>query len=104
MLFGINDLGEIIGVDQSKIKEIISKIGSVARDGVELKVFIDHLIHDYNGKSLLFVHIKESPEKPVHLRQKGLEKSYIRSAASTQKMSKQEIRGDAEKKSGTNWT
>lgn len=91
LVFGVNDEGQVVGIDQSKIKTIISRIGSVAREGVEPKVSIDHVVTEFNDHTILFVCIKESAEKPVHLRGKGLEASYIRSAASTQKMSKQEI-------------
>jgi len=91
LVFGINDNGQIEGADQKEIKEIITKIGNIARDGVEPKILIDHAVTLYEGKPLLFIYIKESSEKPVHLRGKGLEESYIRSAASSHKMSKQEI-------------
>jgi len=91
LVFGVNDDAVIVGIKQSRVKTIISKIGSVAREGVEPKISIDHAVTDVKGEPLLFVYIKESNEKPVHLRGKSLEEAYIRSAASTQKMSKQEI-------------
>lgn len=91
LVFGVNDEGDVVGIDQKKIKTIISRIGSVAREGMEPQVSIDHVVTEFNGRTILFVYIKESAEKPVHLRGQGLEASYIRSAASTQKMSKQEI-------------
>ncbi len=91
LVFGINDMGQVTGTEQSKIKNILNKIGNVAREGVDPKVLIDHAVYDFEGKAILFVYVKESNEKPVHLRGKGLEESYIRSAAATQKMSKQEI-------------
>ena len=91
LVFGVNDAGCVVGIDQNKIKIIISKIGCIAREGLEPKILIDHAVTDFHGKTILFMYIKESIEKPVHLRGKGMEESYIRSAASTQKMSKQEI-------------
>lgn len=91
LVFGIDDYGQINGLDQKKIKDIISKISSIAREGVEPKISIDHEVTVYKDKALLFIYIKESKEKPVHLRGKGIEESYIRSGASTHKMSKQEI-------------
>ncbi|WP_131782132.1 AlbA family DNA-binding domain-containing protein [Legionella gresilensis] len=91
LVFGIDDYGQINSLDQKKIKEIISKISSIAREGVEPQISIDHEVTVYKDKVLLFIYIKESKEKPVHLRGKGIEESYIRSGASTHKMSKQEI-------------
>ncbi|MBS0359255.1 MAG: putative DNA binding domain-containing protein [Proteobacteria bacterium] len=91
LVFGIDDHGQINGVNQKKIKDIISKVNSIAREGVDPKTSIDHAVKTYKEKTLLFIYIKESKEKPVHLRGKGLEESYIRSGASTHKMSKQEI-------------
>lgn len=91
LVFGVHDSGEAVGLSQDSIKNIISKIGSIAREGVEPKISVDHAISDYHGKTLLFIHIKEASEKPVHLRGKGIEESYIRSGSSTHKMSKQEI-------------
>lgn len=91
LVFGIDDHGQINGLDQKKIKDIISKVSSIARDGVEPKISIDHAVTVYKEKTLLFICIRESKEKPVHLRGKGFEESYIRSGASTHKMSKQEI-------------
>ncbi|MAZ40155.1 MAG: hypothetical protein CMF49_08540 [Legionellales bacterium] len=91
LVFGIDDQGRINGLVQKKIKDIISKISSIARDGVEPKISIDHAVTIYKEKTLLFICIRESKEKPVHLRGKGFEESYIRSGASTHKMSKQEI-------------
>jgi len=91
LVFGMDDHGGIKGLDQKKIKDIISKVSSIARDGVEPKISIDHAVTVYKEKTLLFICIRESKEKPVHLRGKGFEESYIRSGASTHKMSKQEI-------------
>ncbi len=88
LIFGIDDNGQMNGLNQKKIKEIINKISSIARDGVEPKISIDHAVTVLKEKTLLFIYIKESKEKPVHLRGKGLEESYIRSGASTHKMSK----------------
>ena len=52
---------------------------------------IDHHLGQIEKKGVLFVHIPESAQKPVHLRGKGIEHSYIRSGGQTRKMSRQEI-------------
>lgn len=46
-------------------------MSSIAREGVEPKISIDHAVKVYKEKTLLFIYIKESREKPVHLRGKG---------------------------------
>lgn len=91
LVFGIDDTGKVVGVKQTNIKTIISKIGSIARESVEPKVSIDHTVINFQEKPLLFIHIEESSDKPVHIRGKGIEESYIRSGAATHKMSKHEI-------------
>jgi len=58
---------------------------------------MDHAIENYQGIPLLFVHIRESAVKPVHLAPGTMEDAYIRSGGSTRKASRQEIwRFDAE--------
>ncbi|MBI4398702.1 MAG: putative DNA binding domain-containing protein [Candidatus Omnitrophica bacterium] len=92
-LFGVNSDGKSCGLDQDTTHEIIKKIGNLARQAVEPSQAIDHFIDQdpQTGDTILFVHISESSQKPVHLRGKGVEYSFIRSGGQTRKMSKQEI-------------
>lgn len=53
---------------------------------------IEHDILEYNGYSLLLVHIPEQPEKPVYLRGSDLFNSYCRSAGQTVKMSREQVK------------
>ncbi|MBF8278346.1 MAG: hypothetical protein HW390_3419 [Candidatus Brocadiaceae bacterium] len=53
---------------------------------------IDHSIEEYDGKPLLFIFIPESKSRPVRVRGKSIEDSYIRSGAQTRKMDQREIR------------
>ncbi|MBN8567221.1 MAG: putative DNA binding domain-containing protein [Flavobacteriales bacterium] len=94
LVFGVEDkTGKPVGIDKSSADEIVQKLASLCRDGVSPLVSIDHAIEDYEGFSLLFIHIKESPIKPVHLAGKTIEDSYIRSGGTTRKASRQEVGG-----------
>lgn len=90
--FGINDLGQKIGISEEDTKNVITKIGNLAHDSLEPALKIDHYYYkDGDGSSILLVHVEESATKPVHLRGKGLEHSFIRTACSTRKMSNEQL-------------
>jgi len=92
MVFGIdNKAAQIIGIDKPKADNIIERLASLCRDGVNPLVKIDHSIESFRGEELLFVYIKESAIKPVHLINKTIEDSFIRSGGSTRKASRQEV-------------
>ncbi|HPY81993.1 MAG TPA: ATP-binding protein [Bacteroidales bacterium] len=55
------------------------------------QVKIDHSIETFRGKELLFVYIQESAIKPVHIINKTIEDSFIRSGGTTRKASRQEV-------------
>jgi ATP-dependent DNA helicase RecG len=94
LVFGIeNKAGVVQGIDMAKSELIVQKLSSLARDTVDPEVALDHKIEMYIGKPLLFIHIKESATKPVHLRTGTIEDSFIRSGGTTQKASRQEIGG-----------
>lgn len=94
LVFGIeNKMAEVIGIDQEKTELILQKLSSLARDTVLPEVALDHKIELYLDKPLLFVYIKESATKPVHLRSGTIEDTFIRSGGTTQKASRQEIGG-----------
>lgn len=90
--FGISDRGEKVGLSEDESKKIISRIGSIAHDSIEPALSIDHhYFNETNGKSILIIFVQESKVKPVHLRGKGIEHSYIRTASSTRKMSNEQL-------------
>ncbi len=94
LVFGVTHDGKKAGIDSSAVKNIIEKIGNAARDGLEPSCAIDHFIEktETPGKVLLYIHIPGSTQKPVRLRGKSLEVSFIRSAGQTRKMNESEIR------------
>lgn len=92
LVFGIeNKSGTPTGITQIQAENIVQKLSSLCRDMVNPLVSIDHAIESYNGKPLLFVFIKESAVKPVHLASGTIEDAYIRSGGTTRKASRQEI-------------
>ncbi len=94
IVFGINDKTcQILGVVREQANKIVEQLSSVGRDSLEPSVVIDHSIEEYRGASILLVYIKESAIKPVHLRSKTIEDSFIRSGGCTRKASRQEIGG-----------
>ncbi|HUH50642.1 MAG TPA: ATP-binding protein [Flavobacterium sp.] len=94
LVFGIGDkTGEVKAITTENAELIVQKLSSLARDTLSPEVAIDHRIEQYLDKPILFIHIKESATKPVHLRSGTIEDSFIRSGGTTQKASRQEIGG-----------
>ena len=92
LVFGIEDkTAAIKGITKNNAENIVQKLSSICRDMVNPLVTMDHAIESYKGVPLLFVFIKESAVKPVHLISGTLEDAYIRSGGTTRKASRQEI-------------
>lgn len=92
LVFGIDDkTATIIGITKPDADNIVERLASLCRDGVDPLVSIDHSIETFRDKELLFVYIKESAVKPVHIKNQTIEESYIRSGGTTRKASRQEI-------------
>jgi hypothetical protein len=67
------------GVQQLEAESIVGQLANLGRDALDPPVAIDHAIADHAGHALLFVLVKESKVKPVHLRGKSFDHCYIRS-------------------------
>ncbi len=92
LAFGIdNKNAKLIGIKREQANAIVDKLASLGRDGVDPLVRIDHSIEEFRGESILFVYIKESAVKPVHLAGQTIEKSFIRSGGTTREASRQEV-------------
>lgn len=91
LVYGIDNTGKIKGINNKNAPEIIEKLSNIARNGVDPVVHIDHSIIEYKGIPVLLLHIKESSVKPVHLKGKPMEMSYIRSGTTTRLASRHEI-------------
>ncbi|OAI16557.1 hypothetical protein A1359_07880 [Methylomonas lenta] len=92
LVFGLEDAtGKAVGIDKASANKIVEQLANLCRAGVEPLVSMDHAIELFNDCPLLFVHIKESAVKPVHLAHKSIEDSFIRSGGSTRKASRQDV-------------
>jgi len=86
-----NKTTELTSVSKKEVDNIVERLASLCRDGVDPLVSIDHSIETFREVELLFIYIKESAIKPVHIKDKTIEESYIRSGGTTRKASRQEI-------------
>jgi ATP-dependent DNA helicase RecG len=92
LVFGIdNKNAKAIGIGAAEAETISSQLANLAREALEVKVRLDHAVIDWEGVPLLLVHVMEAAVKPVHLRGKDIEHSFIRSGGTTRSASRQEI-------------
>lgn len=92
MAFGIdNSTGTVVGATQQAVDAIVGQLANLGRDALEPPIVIDHAAIDWDGVSLLVVHIPEQLVKPVHRRGKSIEHAWVRSGGTTRKASRQEI-------------
>ncbi len=93
LVYGIDDHGKVIGVgSEGEIKNITSSLSNVARHNLKPEIKIEFVKFKHSGRLLLAAYIHESVQKPVSLKNKGLEFSYIRVAGNTRQMSEPELR------------
>ena len=69
--FGVDPDGRLVGVSSDQTKESVGRLGNIARDGLEPPQRIDHVVETIDGVAILFVHVFESTQKPVHIRGQG---------------------------------
>lgn len=91
LTFGVQDDATFAGVEQSGVAQIVNTLANLGRDAVDPPVAIDHAVVDFHGVELLFIHVPEQRNKPVHRRGKSIEETWIRSGGTTRKASRQEI-------------
>lgn len=91
MVYGVDNSGSPVGISDAEVERVVSQLANLGRDAVEPPLALDHAVENYADARLLFVHVPESPVKPVHLRGKGLEHAFIRSGGTTRLASRQEI-------------
>jgi predicted HTH transcriptional regulator len=92
LAFGVNDkTATLVGVTKTNADSIIDRLASLCRENVDPLVSIDHSIETFRDQDILFVYIKESAIKPVHIKGQTIEDSYIRSGGTTRKASRTEI-------------
>jgi len=91
LVFGISNQGEVTGISAEETTEVLGRLTNLGRQGLEPPVVLDHALENFRGGRILFVRVSESTVKPVHLRGKGVEHTFIRSGGSTRDASRQEV-------------
>lgn len=91
LAFGIDNQGVPSGVDAAQIEQITGTLSNLGREAVDPPVTLDHSVTEYANIPVLLVRIPENPVKPVHRRGKSIEETWIRSAGTTRKASRQEV-------------
>lgn len=56
--------------------EIIKKLGNIVRNNLAQPLGIDHAVMEYAGNPVLFIHLPEHLDKPVHLKDGDVFDSY----------------------------
>lgn len=92
LVYGITDEGVPFSLQKGKMDEIVKKISNIGRHNLNPPIGIEHECIEYEGESILIIHIPEHNEKPVHIRSKDIYESFKRSGAQTVKISKREVR------------
>ena len=91
MVYGVDNSGVPQGVHSGTVETALNQLSNLGRAALEPPLSLDHAVETYEMHRLLFVHIPESPVKPVHLRGRGIEEAFIRCSGTTRTASRQEI-------------
>lgn len=91
LAFGINNSGAVDAITQEATETIANTLANLGRDAIEPKLVIDHAIVEYQGAPILLVYIPEQRHKPAHRPGAAIEETYVRSAGTTRKASRQEV-------------
>lgn len=89
--FGVSNAGEVTGVTQEQVELILSKLSNIGREAVEPKLTVNHAVVQFMDRDVLLLQVEESATKPVRLRGKSLEETFIRSGGTTRRASLQEV-------------
>ena len=104
LTFGIDDKNaHLVSINQESVSVVVNKLANLGRDAIEPPLIIDYAVVDFRERSILIVHIPEQRNKPVHLRGKSIEESWIRSGGTTRKASRQDIGGLMLNSSAPKW-
>ncbi len=91
LVYGVDPSGIPKGLDAQEVETTINQLANLGRKAIDPPVCLDHSVVEYENAKLLFVCIPESAVKPVHIRGKGLEDSFVRSGGTTRSASRNDI-------------
>jgi len=92
LVYGVNDDASFSPLSKEEIERTLKTLGNIAHNNLSIPIALEHTVLDYKGYALLFVHIPEQTDKPVHMRGKDLFEAYTRSAGQTVKMSHSQVK------------
>lgn len=92
MIYGVNDDATFSHLSKEEMERTLKTLGNIAHNNLSISITLEHAVLDYKGNALLFVHIPEQMDKPIHLRGKDLFEAYTRSAGQTVKMSRSQVK------------
>lgn len=93
LIFGLNNDGTFTAnLTKEDVDIIISRLGNIANNNLNIPLSIDYIISLYNGHNILIIFIPESHQKPIHLKGNDLYATYKRSAGQTVKMPSSEVK------------
>ncbi len=92
LVFGVAEPdAALVGVSKEQMVEIVGQLTNLGRDAIEPPLVLDHAMVEVDQVALLFVHIPECRNKPVHRRGKSIEEAWVRSSGTTRKASRHDI-------------
>jgi len=91
LVYGVNNDASLFSISQTEADRIVTLLGNIAKNNLNTSIEIEHSIMDFQGHSLLFVHIPEQSDKPAHLRGNDMFNCYTRSAGQTVKMTRKQV-------------
>lgn len=91
LVFGVIDSGQVVGIEQTEVAQIVNTLANLGRDAVHPPLALDHAVVLFDEMPLLLVQIPEQDVKPVHRRGKTIEETWVRSGGTTRKASRQEV-------------
>lgn len=92
LAYGIGNNGAPKPLSKTEMDDIIQKLGNIARNNLAQPIGIEHAVEDFNGQPVLFIKIPEYHDKPVYLRGGDIYNSFKRSAGTTVKLSREEVK------------
>ncbi len=104
LVFGINDGdGSLDPISQEAAATISNTLANLGRDAIEPKLVIDHAVVEFRNAPILLVHVPEQRFKPVHRPNANIDETYVRSAGTTRKASRQEVGAMMLNSASPNW-
>jgi predicted HTH transcriptional regulator len=91
LVYGVNNNGSLFSISHEVADKTVTLLGNIAKNNLSTSIAIEHSIMEFKGENLLFIHIPEQDDKPMHLRGNDLYNCYTRSAGQTVKMTKKQV-------------